>query len=221
MKTNLSGNLHTRVRKIILLPLLAVFVLAIPRAGMAEEATATTTATEEKKDAEAKPEEKKAEASEGKDAKPSEPATAEKDKDVKPAEAEKKEETKDKSESTASKSKTTADSKPKASSTSSTKSAARTKREKVRLALFTLKDALPESSGQVGPFGESQLDLRETINRLERAAKDKSIAGIVLDVQSPEIGRGKVEELREAISRVRAAGKKTYAMMESAMPADY
>jgi protease-4 len=95
------------------------------------------------------------------------------------------------------------------------------KRDKVRLALLTLKDTLPESAGQVGPFGETSLDLREAINRLEKAAKDKSISGLVLDIQNPSIGRGKIEELRAAIARFRASGKKAYAMMESAMPADY
>lgn len=101
------------------------------------------------------------------------------------------------------------------------KQSAKPRRDKVRLALFTLKDSLPESAGQIGPFGDTQIDLRETINRLERAAKDKSIAGVVLDIQNPSIGRGKLEELRGAITRFRKAGKKVYAMMESAMPADY
>ncbi|HVT30468.1 MAG TPA: signal peptide peptidase SppA, partial [Lacipirellulaceae bacterium] len=55
----------------------------------------------------------------------------------------------------------------------------------------------------------------------ERAAKDKSISGIILDIQNPEIGRGKVAELRGAISRFRASGKKAYAVLDSAEPADY
>ena len=101
------------------------------------------------------------------------------------------------------------------------KAPAETKRDKVRLALLVLKDSLPESAGQMGPFGEIGLDLREAINRLEKAAKDKSIAGVVLDIQNPAIGRGKIEELRGAIARFREAGKKVYAMLESAMPADY
>jgi len=101
------------------------------------------------------------------------------------------------------------------------KSSDRSKGDKVRLALLTLKDALRETSGQVSPFGETQLDLREIINRLEKAAKDKSIAGVVLDIQNPAIGRGKIDEIRAAIGRLRATGKKAYAMMESAMPADY
>ena len=95
------------------------------------------------------------------------------------------------------------------------------KREKVRLAMLTLKDSLPETSEQAGPFGDVQLDLREAINRLEKASKDKSVSGVILDIQSPTIGRGKIEELRGAISRFRATGKKVYAMLDSAEPADY
>jgi protease-4 len=95
------------------------------------------------------------------------------------------------------------------------------KRSKVRLAMLVLKNDLPESSGQLGVFGEIGLDLREAINRLEKAAKDKSIAGVVLDIQNPSIGHGKVEELRAAITRFRKAGKKVYAQLETAMPADY
>ncbi len=95
------------------------------------------------------------------------------------------------------------------------------KGEKVRLAMLTLKDSLPETAEQSGPFSETHLDLREAINRLEKAAKDKSVSGIILDIQNPELGRGKVAELRGAIARFRAAGKKAYAMLDSAEPADY
>lgn len=95
------------------------------------------------------------------------------------------------------------------------------KRAKVRLAQFVLKDSLPETSAQSGPFGDLQLDLGETISRIEKAADDKSIAGAILNVQNPEIGRGKLYELRCAIQRFRAKGKKMYAQLESAMPADY
>jgi protease-4 len=96
-----------------------------------------------------------------------------------------------------------------------------TKQEKVRLAMVTLKDSLPETAEQAGPFGEAHVDLREVISRLGKAAKDKTVSGIVLDIENPEIGRGKVEELRGAISRFRATGKKAYAMLDSAEPADY
>ena len=105
--------------------------------------------------------------------------------------------------------------------TAKEKASKSTKRDKVRLALLALKDSLPESAGQMGPFGEVGLDLREVTSRLEKASKDKSIAGVVLNIENPSIGRGKVEELRAAIGRFRKAGKKIYAQLESAMPADY
>ncbi len=66
-----------------------------------------------------------------------------------------------------------------------------------------------------------QLDLRETVSRIDKAAADKSISGAILDIQNPEIGRGKIYELRAAIQRFRAKGKKIYAEVDSAMPADY
>jgi protease-4 len=95
------------------------------------------------------------------------------------------------------------------------------KRAKVRLAQFIVKDTLPETSGQSGLFGNLQLDLRETIARIDKAAEDTSIAGAVLDIRNPQIGQGKIHELRAAIERFRAKGKKMYAQLESATPADY
>ena len=95
------------------------------------------------------------------------------------------------------------------------------KRRKVRLAQFVLKDSMPEATERSGLFGELHLDLAETISRIDRAANDTSITGAILDIRNPEIGRGKVYELREAIQRFRAKGKKIYAQIESAMPSDY
>ncbi len=87
--------------------------------------------------------------------------------------------------------------------------------------MLTLKDSMPETSNQAGPFAEARLDLRETMKRFEKAAKDKNVAALILDIQSPELGRGKVEELRGAIQRFRTSGKKVYAILDSAMPTDY
>jgi protease-4 len=95
------------------------------------------------------------------------------------------------------------------------------KRNKVRLAKFVLSSSLAESTGQSGLFGETQLDLRETVNRIDKAANDRTITGMILDIQNPSIGRGKIYELRAAIQRFRAKGKKVYAQVDSAMPSDY
>jgi protease-4 len=99
--------------------------------------------------------------------------------------------------------------------------AAVAKKAKIRLAQFILKDSMPETSGQAGPFGEMKLDLHEAVTRIDNAADDKSIAGAILDIRDPELGRGKIQELRAAIQRFRAKGKKIYAVMDSATPSAY
>jgi len=96
-----------------------------------------------------------------------------------------------------------------------------TKPTTVRLAHIKIEGKLPESPGQRTLFGDLGTDLRKTIVRLDKAAKDKSIAGIVLEIRPAMLARGKLHELREAIARVRADGKKVYAQLESAMGAQY
>jgi len=93
--------------------------------------------------------------------------------------------------------------------------------EKIRFAQFELSSSLPESPGQMGPFGDMQADLRKTIGRFEKAAADDSIQGIVLNLRSPAIGTGKVNELRAAIQKFRQGGKKVYAQLEIASSRDY
>jgi protease-4 len=201
---------HFSIVTVASLALLCSTLLTVRSATLfaAEESTATAEAqTEEAKAEETKkkPDDEK-EQSSTKDAEPKSDATkASESSDAK----------KDEKEAAAkeTKSDNTAE--------SNGKAPAETKRAKVRLAMLVLKSDLPESAGQMGPFGEIGLDLREAINRLEKASKDKSIAGVVLDIQNPAIGQAKVEELRAAIARFRKAGKKVYAQLESAMPADY
>jgi len=101
------------------------------------------------------------------------------------------------------------------------KKAAAPKRKKVRLAQFMLKDAMPETTGDSGPFGDLVLSVREAVARIDKAADDNSISGAILSIENPDLGRGKIDELRAAIQRFRAKGKKIYAQLESAMPADY
>lgn len=92
--------------------------------------------------------------------------------------------------------------------------------KKVRLALVDIEGSLPESPGEVSLFGDLGVDLRKTMARLEKAAEDKSVAGVVLHIDA-SMGRGKLNELRSSIARVRAAGKKVYAELETAMGAQY
>ncbi|WP_442482496.1 signal peptide peptidase SppA [Aeoliella sp. SH292] len=95
------------------------------------------------------------------------------------------------------------------------------KAAKVRLAQLNITSSLPEGPGGAGLFGELQVDLRSLLDRIERASKDDTIQGLVLKIENPSIGRGTMNEVREAIKRFRAGGKKVYAELDMAMPTDY
>jgi protease-4 len=87
---------------------------------------------------------------------------------------------------------------------------------KVRIAHIKLEGDLPESAGQVSLFGDLGIDLRKTIARLDKAADDKTISAILIEIGDANLTRGKVNELRDSIERIRKNGKKIFAQMESA-----
>ena len=108
-----------------------------------------------------------------------------------------------------------------AQETTKTDATATQKPVKVTVATLTMKGSLPESAGQVGLFGEMEVNLADFIARLDRAANDKSVSALVLKIRNPEIGPGKVRELRDAIQRTRKAGKRVTAQLESAASPDF
>jgi protease-4 len=95
------------------------------------------------------------------------------------------------------------------------------KAKKAKMASIVLKGALPESVTPPGLFGELEQNLKKTIDRINKVAKDENVKGLVLDIEGVSAGRGKVAELREAIANVRKSGKKVYAKMNSGMGAQY
>lgn len=92
---------------------------------------------------------------------------------------------------------------------------------KVRIAHLTLTGVIPEGPDAAGPLAELQPGLRKMIARIEKAAEDDSVQGLVLNLQNPSLGRGGVNELRAAIKRYRESGKRVYAQLETATAADY
>lgn len=90
-----------------------------------------------------------------------------------------------------------------------------------KLAEIRLQGSLPESESPLGLFGEMQASLSDMTSRLIRAAADDDISAVVLRIRDLSVGRGKLHELRTAISKVRAAGKKVIAEFESASSVDY
>ena len=101
------------------------------------------------------------------------------------------------------------------------KTASSTAKKKIRLGRIILEDEYPEGVGPEGLFGELEPRLRDVTGWLDKAAKDESLTGIILEVRSPEIGLGKINELRAAISRLRKSGKKVYADLPMGMNKDY
>ena len=84
-----------------------------------------------------------------------------------------------------------------------------------------LKGSYAEGPQMMGLFGEVSESLAEAIGRLDKAAKDDAVTGVVLKIDGPNIGRGKLNEFRQAISRVKAKGKKVVAYLDSAESGDY
>lgn len=88
-------------------------------------------------------------------------------------------------------------------------------------AQLELKGKLPEGPHLPGLFGEMTDSLDTTIARLDKAAADSNVAGVLLHINNPEIGWAKMRALRQAIGRIQAKGKKVYAWLDSASNMDY
>src|ERR1700730_9654077 len=104
---------------------------------------------------------------------------------------------------------------------SSTKAANTTKdggkdKSPAKVAVVEISGSYPEGPDQDGLFGEISVSLNKVLERIDQAKNDSKIAAVLLQIRDPEIGRGKVDEFRAAIARVRKAGKKVYADVRSA-----
>ena len=81
---------------------------------------------------------------------------------------------------------------------------------------FSLNGEYPEGPSEGGLFGDLQPSLGKLIERLDEAKADKEVSAVWLRIEDLELGRGKVNEVRAAIARVRKAGKPVYAELTSA-----
>jgi protease-4 len=84
-----------------------------------------------------------------------------------------------------------------------------------------LKGAYPEGAGVSGLFGANGETLSDLIGRFDKAATDEKLDGIVLKFNGGSLGWAKVNELRQAISRLRGKGKHAIAYLDSAETHDY
>jgi protease-4 len=81
---------------------------------------------------------------------------------------------------------------------------------------FTLKGDYPEGPQPAGLFSEMQPSLSKFVERMDEAAKDKAVDGVILRVAEAELARATVDELRAAVARIRKAGKPVYAELVEA-----
>ncbi len=80
---------------------------------------------------------------------------------------------------------------------------------------IVLKGAYPEGAQLPGLFGTLTEGLRDALGRLEKAATDERIAGVILkfDAVTLQLDSAKANEFRQAIKKVRDAGKPVYAYL--------
>ena len=84
-----------------------------------------------------------------------------------------------------------------------------------------IKGAYHEGAQLPGLFGEMSETLDAAICRLDKAAADEKIDGVILRINNPTIGWAKMNTFRKAIGRVQAKGKKVHAWLDGRFDIDY
>src|SRR5206468_299063 len=81
------------------------------------------------------------------------------------------------------------------------------KPEESLVAVFRLTGELKESPAEdTFPFGSStSVSLKELLERLKKAKDDHTVKAVVILPESNAVGRGQVEELRQAMKQLRDA----------------
>jgi len=95
------------------------------------------------------------------------------------------------------------------------------KKKSALIAHISLAGSMADGVGQGGLLADISPHLHRIIERLDKAATDSRVKGVVLSIESPAIGRGRAEELRAAIGRIRKAGKPVAAHLIGADPVHY
>lgn len=87
---------------------------------------------------------------------------------------------------------------------------------KPRIAVFRLAGPVQETPREeIFNLGDSGTPLETLVRRIDKAAKDESVKAVVVLLEQPTIGSAQGEELRQALARVRAAGKEVIAHADS------
>ncbi len=95
------------------------------------------------------------------------------------------------------------------------------KKARADWAEIRISGGYPESTQMQGLFGDLVEGLPVCMDRLQQAAKDKSIKGVILRINAVEIGWARLNELQTAIGEIRKAGKPVWATMNDGGNKDY
>lgn len=91
------------------------------------------------------------------------------------------------------------------------------------VAVFRLDGPLTEvpTGDDLAVFGPIGTSLKELVERMDKAADDPAVKAVVILPESTSPGPGQVEELREALARIRGRGKEVYVYADSLTMGQY
>ncbi|NLE37876.1 MAG: hypothetical protein GX621_07615, partial [Pirellulaceae bacterium] len=84
------------------------------------------------------------------------------------------------------------------------------------VARLRLAGSYPETPETASPFGAASRSLASLLTKFDELAEDKNVAAVLLEIETPDLGGGKLHEIRQAIARYRTSGKPIYAVLTSA-----
>jgi protease-4 len=97
------------------------------------------------------------------------------------------------------------------------------KTDKPTVAVFRLDGTVSEEpkSDDLGFGGDKGVSLKELVERMNKAAGDENVKAVVMFAEGGTIGTAQREEIRQAMAKLRAAGKTIYAHADSLHMGDY
>ena len=95
--------------------------------------------------------------------------------------------------------------------------------QKLQMAVISLSGQITEGAtpSLLALSGQASTSLMDLVDRVELAAGDQAIAGVLFNIEEPALSWSQVDELRTALAALRQAGKKTYAYLEEAGQVSY
>ncbi len=95
--------------------------------------------------------------------------------------------------------------------------------DKPTVAVFRLDGAVtePPRSDDFALGADRIVSLKELVERMNKAAGDENVKGVVVLVEGASIGTAQREEIRQAMAKLRASGKEIYAHADELHMGDY